>query len=287
VRRFLPLSIALVIGATVLGGAWWYRQHAPGVVDVAGAWARVRANPRDARAWASLGDAQSAVDELRAAEESYRTALRLSAEEPTVLARLGFLLYGRGEDVQARALLEQAQFQGADLPMLQYTLDRLRQEAPTPADEAPADSAAPAAAPPEQVVAAELPCTLDLEERSTFRITVAINDVTTPLIFDTGASITTLSRDLLEKAGVPIDEESGIQAITAAGPVRFPIGTVGRLGLAGRAVRDLTVAVCEGCGGTTSGGLLGLDVQAALGMQLDLKNRRVHFTDCDTAPRPE
>jgi hypothetical protein len=225
------------------------------------------------------------MDQLRAAEESYRTAMRLSADDPAVLARLGFLLYGRGEDAQALALLEQAEHLGVDMPMLEYTVAQLRHAVPVPEptpgpEPEVAEVDRPVPEPP-SLAASDLPCSVDLDERSTFRVEVDMVGQKVPLIFDTGASITTLSRDLLEDLGLPIDVHSGIDAITATGPVRFPIAVVPSLGLAGRRVEQLTVAVCEGCGGSTSGGLLGLDVQAALGMELDMRNRKVRFLDCE------
>ena len=63
--------------------------------------------------------------------------------------------------------------------------------------------------------------------------------------------------------------------------MRFPTAVLETIELEGRVARDVTVAVCNGCGGRSAGGLLGLDVQAAWGLELDLRNQRVRFVDCD------
>lgn len=280
----IAIVAAAILGVGGIGGLLYYRSQHPGVIDLDNAWNRVRADPHDATAWAALADAQSAIDQLRAAEESYRTAIRISLDEPTVLARLGFLLYGRGEDAAALSLLEQAQHHGVELPLLAWTVNRLRASRAAQLAELHDQRehvAAEVEVPEPESPPVDLPCTLPLRKGGAFMVTVHLNGEETTLIFDTGASITTLDRLLIERLGVPIDEEQTITAITASGRVRFATAVIDEVTLAGRQVEHLTVAVCEGCGGDAFGGLLGLDLQAGLGIELQLRERRLRFTDCD------
>lgn len=290
--------MAICVGAGAgLGLVLYQRAQRPGLVALDEAWSAVRRHPHHAGAWGALGDAQSAVDQLAAAEESYRTALRLEPEAPELAARLGFLLYGKGEDAGALQLLERAQRGGAQLPMLNFVVLQLRaqadatseNEAQAPSDEVggsePGASAQGGLPPASRGAAAidttRFPCELALQELSTFRVPVALNGATLPLIFDTGASITTISRRSLEDLGIPIREHEQLNAITAAGSATFPTAVVEQVEVAGRVIDQLRVAVCQDCGGQSAGGLLGLDVQAAVGMELDLRRKRVRFLDCE------
>src|SRR4051812_18972542 len=122
------LLLVLVLAGAGLGGVWWAQQdfaaRNPGVADVAACWQAVREGPEDPSRWARLADAQTTVNQLRAAESSYRTALRLGAGTQ-VMGRLGMLLYGRGDDLEALRMLEAAQESGVSLPLLDGTLAQL------------------------------------------------------------------------------------------------------------------------------------------------------------------
>ena len=127
-------------------------------------------------------------------------------------------------------------------------------------------------------------CTLDLPRRwarGTFLIGATANDTDTTLILDTGATYTVLSRALIEEAGIEVNESPVITARTAAGLRRFQTAYVDSFWVGGREVRDLRVTICDECAAEKSAGLLGLDVQRALGMTLDVVNNRVHFSDCE------
>jgi len=278
-----PFVIALVVAAGGLVGAGYlgwqaYRSEHPGEVDLQTAWIAVRLQPRHPERWAVLGDAQATVDQTLAAEKSYRTAIRLGTTDATVYGRLGFFLYGQGRDHEALDFLSEAQRRGADLPLLASTIHKLK----THPAELVADEPIPET-PPEAEPLTTRPCRIALERRGVFIVPVLVEGVESKLIMDTGASLTVLSRELLEELDVDIDHEHTIHAITATGPTEFPTAKVGVLVLGGRPVRDLTVAVCEGCGGRSAHGLLGLDVQAALGVELDLAHSELGFRDCATA----
>lgn len=295
-KHTLIITILLVAGVAAFGvhhGIERFRASHPGLVDVQTAWSAVRAEPRDPVRWATLADAQAAIDQAEAAEQSYLTAVRLGSRDPTVHGRLGFLLYGHGRDQEALSALREAKDLGAELPLLAQTLTDLeaRLAPPEPPPEPPA-AEEPAPAVEEY---AEAPVSASSNDNSDSACTVAaprqgrmgpfivmtkLEGVEAPLVVDTGASLTTLSFDLLEDLQVTIDEEHTVDAITATGPAVFPTARLSAVEIGGRRVENLTVAACDACGGRVARGLLGLDVQAALGMELDMRNGQIRFVDC-------
>jgi tetratricopeptide (TPR) repeat protein len=270
------------------------------------AWDQVHARPDDALAWANLGAAQAGQDDLEAAKQSYRKAIRLGAEDGMVYARLGFILYGHEEDDEALAMLLEARRRGASVPLLDWTvatLERQIAERP-PMEESPGASAremdrepspevgkepgidgseaheaayAPEPEPPEGV------CEIPLQRRGSGRsyfLGVDIDGVEATLIVDTGASRTVLTDEFAARASIYPDYNHRIRALTANGPVVQPTAMIPEMVLADRVVYDTRVAICETCGEIPADGLLGLDVQRQLGMQLDLANERIRFADC-------
>lgn len=149
-RRLFAIFGVLALVAAAAAAGYFLRpvpRPAPTYDD---AYAAVHATPRDPDAWIALGDAQSQLDELAAAEHAYRTALRLDRERADAYARLGFLLFGQGRDDEAKPLLAEARRRGADAPMLDTALAQLANvdaapEARTPANEA--DTGAPSPTP--------------------------------------------------------------------------------------------------------------------------------------------
>jgi aspartyl protease family protein len=259
----------------------WADQH-PGLIDLEVAWSKVRDHPRDASAWATLGDAQAHVDQPEAAEQAYRTALRLGSDDRNLIGRLGFVLYSQGRDREAFEALQQARDQGASLPMLAYTLEALESELAVAGQTEASVTNLEDGPPPRQEARAE--CTVPVyrrQARGTFLVDARINDTDVRLIVDTGASLTTLAEELLDELGVEVDRQRSIHAITATGPTLLPTARVESLSIGDAEVRGLSVAVCDGCGGHIAGGLLGLDVQVALGLDLDVAHSRLRFVDCE------
>jgi len=267
-------------------GAWaahraWQRAN-PGVVDLDSAWQTVRTNARAPNAWASLADAQAVMDQPEAAEQSYRTALRLGGDHPALLGRLGFLLYGQGRDREAYDLLRSARERGADLPMLEATVASLAERFAPPAKVAVAaeeeeEEEEEIDQPPEHA------CTVPVRrahELGTFLVDVRVAGEPATLVVDTGASLTALAHAFVVELGIDIDQERTINAITATGPAVFPTAIAATVEVGGEQVTDLRVAVCDGCGGRAANGLLGLDVQAALGLELDIQASVLRFVDC-------
>jgi hypothetical protein len=301
--------ILLALGtAALLAVAGWrviriLRQPRTGFVTLSDAWARVQKNPGDAKAWGALADAQSHLDQLTAAESSYHTALRLGGDQATLYGRLGFVLYEHGDDLEALRALRRARKLGAAMPLLNETIASLERHHPeTLSSQPPSAPAPPGHAPPEraQETATEDeakgeapvaenaahgsgPCSLEVSRagpQGAFVVPVSLNGHPTRLIIDTGASMTTLSAETVTDIGLAPDTGNPVNAVTATGAAMFPTVRPLHLELGGRSVDDLTGAVCQGCGGNVAGGLLGLDAQAALGMDLDPTAGVIRFHNC-------
>ncbi len=315
----LVLLIAVaVIGGSVLffhnAGFDWLRVDNPGKVELTEAWATVRQSPQDPMAWQRLGDAQASVDQTRSAEESFRTAIRLTdvSERGELYGRFGFLLYSRGLDRPALNMFERADALGVDLPMLNHTLLRLRSALPkeseagevvTPVvpqgysserrqdpkrirnDATSFQSNAPEA---ELGIAhveadeAQQECTIPLTRAASgvYLVQMVIGTADVKLVVDTGASITALAEDFVLEQGIEVNSEASIMAVTAAGRTRLSTATVPWIALGTESVANKTVAVCDQCGGVDAVGLMGLDLQAALRVLLDLPHNQLRFVDC-------
>jgi hypothetical protein len=311
-RIVLSLLCCAVLLAAALGWMRWRSARNPGEVAVEEAWLQVQRSPRDPALWSRLGDAQARYDENAAAEHAYRTALRLGSRDASLKGRLGFLLYGAGRDHEARELLTEARAGGAQLPMLDWTLAELEAAAQREIETSAVHEPEPQLQPqPEErprridsgagtpVVTAEEPevhevpeepeegtelCAIDAvssRHMGTLRVPVEIGGEIYWMIVDTGASITVVSAQVVEELDLEIDSERAVRAITATGPATFERARVPSLSVADRVVEDLWVAVCEGCGGQDSVGLLGLDVQAAIGAELRVGTKQLVFTDCE------
>ncbi len=81
------------------------------------------------------------------------------------------------------------------------------------------------------------------------------------MIFDTGATLTTLNRETVEQLGIEIPSDAPvIEFETAGGQRRAPIVLLERLELEHVVVEDVTVGLCEPCAIAGAVGLLGLNV---------------------------
>jgi clan AA aspartic protease (TIGR02281 family) len=274
----------------------------------------VAAEPESTEAWLQLAERQLELDQAAAAERSLWTAIELGDPDGLAHARLGFLLYAQHRDDEALVLLEAAREREASLPLLEHTLTVLQARAraeeasvAAPSDDRPSEVPLPeprerppeprpdAGAPrdggprpepgPEPLVADAPggPCDLPLERIDggrTFVLGVDIDGVAARLIVDTGASLTVLTRELASELGVGLDAQHGITAITANGRVEMPTAVLPHVAVGERVVRELRVAVCDDCVSDLADGLLGLDLQTTLGMQIDAGASVLRFGDC-------
>ena len=122
--------------------------------------------------------------------------------------------------------------------------------------------------------------TLNISGDGAFLLPAEFGSVDARLILDTGATRTLLTETFAYRADIQPDYGAMIRAVTANGAVLQPTAVVEELVVAGRVVNDLRVVICETCPDLPADGLLGLDVQKALEVQLDLVGERVRFGDC-------
>ncbi len=115
----------------------------------------------------------------------------------------------------------------------------------------------------------------------TYTVPLRIDGLEAELILDTGASLTLITQALANDLGGRFQYGSPIQVVTVNGSVELPTGTIGEVVIAKRAVDDVRVAVCSDCVQNIADGLLGVDLQTAFGMRIDLVERRIDFADCD------
>ncbi|MEM1025807.1 MAG: aspartyl protease family protein [Myxococcota bacterium] len=281
--------------------------------ELAEAWRAVAEGPEDPSLWLRLGELQQALDQNQAAERSFRTAIELGDPEATAQARLGFLLYGSGRDREALVHLAAALEQGAELPLLRFIHDTLRDRLGAEPGGLASGAAAPGPVPkrvqepssrrgfapdlgviaeaepfeeesePEAAPRSELSCAAPLRRigrDSTFLVDVVVDGLDAELIVDTGASLSVITEELANALGLVQDWAMSLHAVTANGTVEFPTAVLQQVSLQGRSVSQLRVAVCRNCVERVADGLLGLDLQTAFGLQLDLSAERLGFEDC-------
>lgn len=91
-----------------------------------------------------------------------------------------------------------------------------------------------------------------------------------PLVFDTGASFTTLGRDALAALGVEVPADAPIATFqTANGRTDAPMVLLPRIWLGSHAIEGVTVAVCNDCAQQGADGLLGLNVTGLFHASID------------------
>jgi predicted aspartyl protease len=108
------------------------------------------------------------------------------------------------------------------------------------------------------------------------------------LLFDTGASFTTLSPAALEQLGVRIASDAPrVSMRTANGEIEAKLVLLDAIWLGDDAdaavVEWVTIAVCESCAATESAGLLGLNVTSQFRISLDHARRQMELTPRDQA----
>ncbi len=90
------------------------------------------------------------------------------------------------------------------------------------------------------------------------------------MLYDTGATLTTLNRATLRKIGVKVPKDAPIMKMhTAAGERETQVVVIDRLWVGGLEVEGVTVSVCEPCAANGVVGLLGLNVSDRFLVTLD------------------
>jgi hypothetical protein len=99
------------------------------------------------------------------------------------------------------------------------------------------------------------------------------------MIFDTGATYTTLNREALAHLEVEVPPDAPVAVLrTANGEIEAPLVLVDAVWLGDAVVEWVTVAVCEPCAtGEGVSGLLGLNVSGQFKVSLDHDHRQIHL----------
>jgi hypothetical protein len=103
------------------------------------------------------------------------------------------------------------------------------------------------------------------------RLQHGASEVSAKMVFDTGASLTTLNEATLRRLGVAVSpDDATVETHTANGTVRRSLSVIDTLWLGGAQLAGgLTVAVCEPCAQGELVGLLGLNVSGQFRVTLD------------------
>ena len=152
---------------------------------------------------------------------------------------------------------------------------------PPTARAASAKTGAPTQAPPSQ----EKPATVILPyqgDQTSLRIPVDFDGPELgerfEMIFDTGATFTTLDHASLRKLGIRVDANAPwITLRTASGEIEAPLVLLDAVWLGDAPVEWVTVAVCDSCANPPVAGLLGLNVSGRFRVSLDHDRHRIEL----------
>ena len=98
------------------------------------------------------------------------------------------------------------------------------------------------------------------------------------MLFDTGATLTTLDRRSLELLNVPVpDDAPKVVLHTASGEMEATLALVDAVWLEDEIVEWVTVAICESCAETGNAGLLGLNVSTHFRVSMDHEAQELEF----------
>lgn len=98
------------------------------------------------------------------------------------------------------------------------------------------------------------------------------------MMFDTGATYTTLTTEVLEQLGIrPGPDDPVIVLHTANGEREARIVLVDEVWLGNLRVTNVAIATCDVCGSDDTAGLLGLNVSGGFNLQIDADRREVVF----------
>ena len=138
-------------------------------------------------------------------------------------------------------------------------------------------------APSKEQVPAEAALRISLESMGAGAMVVPVRlrgrvEKTVKLLFDTGASFTTLRRDVAEALGLPNPQQQ-IATSTTAGTVATALTTVSSIGIGKAEIRRrFAVSICESCGHGEVVGLLGLNFIRHFRVSLDHERRELLLT---------
>jgi len=98
------------------------------------------------------------------------------------------------------------------------------------------------------------------------------------LLFDTGATLTTLDRRTLGELGIPIPADSPVAVLqTANGRVESPVVLLERLWLGHVPLDNVSVAVCDSCAQDSTRGLLGLNATSLFDVTMNASDQELRL----------
>jgi clan AA aspartic protease (TIGR02281 family) len=98
------------------------------------------------------------------------------------------------------------------------------------------------------------------------------------MLFDTGATLTTLNAATLAKLGIDIPADAPeVSLRTAAGEQSARVVILDRMWIGGLVVEGVTIAICEACADDETAGLLGLNVSGRFRVTVDASDRTLIF----------
>jgi len=102
------------------------------------------------------------------------------------------------------------------------------------------------------------------------------------MIFDTGASFTTVTPDALDRIDVRVPADAPrVTLNTAGGAIEAPLVLLDAVWMGDQPVEWVTVAACPSCTAPGRAGLLGLNVSSQFRVEIDSARKRIHL---DPAP---
>lgn len=103
-----------------------------------------------------------------------------------------------------------------------------------------------------------------------------------PLIFDTGATYTTLNREALDLLEIEVPPSAPVAVLrTANGEIEAPLVLVDAVWLGDAVVEWVTIAVCDPCASDGVFGLLGLNVSGQFQLALDHEEHEIRLKERD------
>ena len=109
-------------------------------------------------------------------------------------------------------------------------------------------------------------------------VPVGFGDVEIPMLFDTGASLTTLDKDSLRRLDIRLPSDAPeITLRTANGERQARLVLIDRVWIGGLPVDGVTVGVCDECADQRTSGLLGLNVSGQFLVTVDTIRKEVVF----------
>jgi clan AA aspartic protease (TIGR02281 family) len=116
-------------------------------------------------------------------------------------------------------------------------------------------------------------------------IPVVFGETEVPMLFDTGATVTTLSEEALTRLGVRVPADAPeLKLRTANGERTARLVQVPEVWIGGMRVSPVTVGVCEECADGRVSGLLGLNVSGLFLVTVDSARKEVLFRARAEAP---